>query len=243
MKTIATLWLMTSLLSALAVAAATPQQSAPSDAAAKLSSLEAALAADPDNLRAANDYRMTVIAAKEYDRCIGFFGKLVKDHPAASNAYLNYGFAYVDKIPAAGSITQLILANNALSMFTKSLELRPSWIGNYTRGQSYLYWPAVFERTKLGVADLETAMKMQKADKKRGYQARTYVSLGDGYWKMGNVDKALAVWKEGLVEFPDNAALKARVSRQGDELKAVIDDALDYTKRVDTNLHELWEDE
>ena len=29
--------------------------------------------------------------------------------PNAANAYLNYGFAYVNKIPAAGAITQVIL--------------------------------------------------------------------------------------------------------------------------------------
>jgi len=236
-------WLVANLSCALALAAGNSQQAIAPEAAAKLSSLEAAMAADPDNLRLANDYRLTVISTNQYDRCIKFFAKLVQDHPTSSDAYLDYGFAYVDKISTAGSITQLILANNALTQFSKSLELKPSWLGYYTRGKSYLYWPNIFDRTRLGVADLEAAMKTQKADEKRGYHVHTYVSLGDGYWKMGNLDKALAVWKEGLAEFPDNAELKARLSHQGDELKAVIDDALDYTKRVDTNLHELWEDE
>jgi ribonuclease-3 len=34
------------------------------------------------------------------------FEALVAAHPASANAWLNYGFAYVDKIPAAGAISQ-----------------------------------------------------------------------------------------------------------------------------------------
>jgi tetratricopeptide (TPR) repeat protein len=240
MNKTAALWLVATLASALALAAANPQQPVAPEAAVKLTHMEAVLAADPDNLRLGNDYRMAVIATSQYDRCLAFFAKLVADHPNASNAYLNYAFAYVDKIPAAGSVTQVIMANNALGMFTKSLELKPTWIGYCTRGKSYLYWPVVFDRTKLGVADLQEAMRIQKADKKRSYYVHTYVFMGDAYWKMDDLPKALAVWKEGLVEFPDNPDLKARLSRQGDDLKAVIEDALDYSKRVDTNLHELW---
>ena len=66
-----------------------------------LDKLEAALSAKPDDLRAANDYRMAVVQINklpEYDRAIAFFQKLVTDHPDAANAHLNYGFAYVDKI-------------------------------------------------------------------------------------------------------------------------------------------------
>jgi len=206
-----------------------------------LSEFEAALTADPDNIQYGSEYRQAVIQAKEYDRCIKFFEKLVADHPNSPNAYLNYGFAYVDKIPAAGTITQVILANTALTYFTKSLELKPSWIAYYTRGNSYLYWPKIFGRAALGVADLEQAMKMQKADsQKRSYHVRAYISLGDGYWKTDQLDKARAIWKEGLGLFPDDIQLKARLSKEGDELKEYIDDVLDPNKRVDTNLQEIW---
>ena len=208
-----------------------------------LSKLEAALAADPDNLRYGSEYRQAVIQAKEYERSLKFFEKLVADHPTAANAYLNYGFAYVDKIPASGSITQVILANTALSHFTKSIEIKRTWIALYTRGNSYLYWPKIFGRASLGVADLEQAMKIQKGEKLRSYHARAYVSLGDGYWKMDDIAKAKAIWQEGQKLFPANAQLKARLSKDGDELKTYIDDVLDPNKRVDTDLHEIWEEQ
>jgi tetratricopeptide (TPR) repeat protein len=210
-------------------------------AAQDLGRMESALAADPNNIRLGSEYRQAVIKANAYDRALKFFEKLVADNPKAGNAYLNYGFAYVDKIPASGSITQVILANTALSHFTKSIELEPSWIGYYTRGNSYLYWPKIFGRAQLGVADLEQAMKLQKAEKLKSYHARAYVSLGDGYWKMDEVEKAKATWREGLKHFPDHAGLKARLAKEGDELKAYIDDVLDPNKRVDTDLREIWE--
>jgi tetratricopeptide (TPR) repeat protein len=222
------------------VSSPAPLRAFQADGAAVLAPLEGRLAADPDNLRAGSEYRQAVIRLGAYDRAIQFFGKLVMDHPNASNARLNFGFAYVDKVPAAGSITQVILANNALNEFTKSVELRAAWIALYTRGNSYLYWPKIFGRTSLGVADLEVAMKMQKADRKRSYHVRAYIALGDGHWKMDDLDKARAAWTEGLKEFPENLQLKARLSKNGDDLKAVLDDAYDITKRIDTSLEELW---
>jgi tetratricopeptide (TPR) repeat protein len=205
-----------------------------------LSALEAAVASQPDNLQFASEYRQAVIKANQYDRCIKFFEKLVADHPRSANAFLNFGFAYVDKIPAAGAITQVILANTALSHFAKSLEIEPTWIAYYSRGNAYLFWPRIFNRTPLGIADLQQAMKIQKADKKRSYHVRAYIALGDGHWKLDEFDKAKAIWQEGLQEFPDNPSLKARLSKEGEEMKALLDDAYDPSKRVDTNLQELW---
>ena len=205
-----------------------------------LAALEAALQAAPDDLKAGNDYRMAVIKANQYDRAIAFFEKLTTAHPNAANAHLNYGFAYVDKIPAAGAITQVILANNALGEFTKSIELKKSWIGLYTRGNSYLFWPRIFNRTQLGIDDLTEALKLQKAEPKRAIHARVYVALGDGYWKIGKLADATALWKEGLAAFPDHAGLKGRLSNQGEALDKFIEPSYDPAKRVDTSLADLW---
>jgi len=212
-------------------------QNAPADA---LGRLESALEAHPDDLRAGNDYRMAVIQAGQYDRAIAFFQKLVTANPTAANAHLNYGFAYVDKIPAAGAITQVILANNALGEFTKSLEIHPTWIGLYTRGNSYLFWPRIFNRTQLGIDDLLAALKMQKEGPKQPYYVRVYVALGDGYWKLDEFAQAANIWRDGLAQFPDNPALKARLAAQGDGMKALMDAAYDPAARVNTSLQDLW---
>src|SRR4051794_25728181 len=98
------------------------------DDAAALPLFESALNGDPDNLQYSNEYRKAVIRTREHDRAIDFYGKLTAAHPQAAFAWLNYGYAYVDKIPDAGAVTQVILANDALTDFSKSLELKKSWI-------------------------------------------------------------------------------------------------------------------
>jgi tetratricopeptide (TPR) repeat protein len=207
-----------------------------------LDHFEAALTADPDNLKYGSEYRQAVIKLKAYDRCIAFFEKLVADHPQASNAYLNFGFAYVDKIPDAGAITQVINANTALSYFTKSVELKPTWIGLYTRGNSYLFWPKIFNRTQLGIDDLEAAVKLGESLGRQPYHVRAWVSLGDGYFKNEEPDKAREAWKNGLAKFPGNPDLEKRLAASDEELMSIVKVAYDPNVRVSTNLSEVWSD-
>jgi len=210
------------------------------DYANALRYFESAITDDPDNLRYSSEYRQVAIKSKDFDRSLNFFEKLATAKPQSANLYLNLGFAYVDKIPVAGSITQVILANKALNAFTRAVELEPNWINYYSRGMSYLFWPKVFERAPMGVADLEKAMKIQAAGPKKSYYVKTYLALGDGYWKTGQVEKARSVWQDGLKQFPDNQQLKMRLDHQGDDLQKIIDANFDPNKRVDTDLRELW---
>lgn len=212
--------------------------------AAALPHFEAALKAEPDNLKSANEYRKAVIRTSEYDRAIAFFEKLTTENPQAAYAWLNYGYAYVDKIPAAGSITQVILANNALTNFSKSIDLKKTWIALFTRGNSYLYWPKVFGRAPLGVADLEQAVEISRQDPKpKKVYVRAWIALGDGYWKTDQPEKAKNTWREALKLFPGDPQLQARLARDGEELEQYIYEQLDPNKRVDTNLEPLWEGE
>jgi tetratricopeptide (TPR) repeat protein len=203
--------------------------------------LELAVTGDPDNLKFASEYRQAIIRGNAYDRSLQFFAKLIAEHPNSANLHLNYGFAYVDKIPVAGSITQVILANNALTEFSKAVELQPNWIAYYTRGASYLFWPKIFNRTAFGVADLQKALELQKTEPSRSYHVKTYIALGDGYWKSDELKKARATWREGLKKFPNDAQLKNRLSLQGEKLKTAIEAEYDPNQRVDTNLRPLWE--
>jgi tetratricopeptide (TPR) repeat protein len=212
------------------------------DYAGALHYLESAVVGDPDNVRYASEYRQAAIQNKDFDRSLQFFEKLTSEHPNCANVHLNFGFAYVDKIPVAGSITQVILANNALKEFTKAVELQPDWLAYYTRGMSYLFWPKVFNRAPFGVADLKNALAMQKKGPRRSYHVKTYIGLGDGYWKVDEPEKARATWREGLKLFPDNPDLKIRLEQKDDELKATIEAGFDPGKRVDTDLRELWAD-
>lgn len=210
------------------------------DDAAALGHFERAVAAAPDDLAAANEYRKTVIRTGEYDRALAFFEELTADHPGSASAWLNYGYAFVDKIPAAGAITQVILANQALERFTRSIELEPTWLALYTRGNSYLYWPKIFGRAPLGVADLERAVAMaREASERKRVFVRSWIALGDGYWKTDQPDKARATWREGLELFPGETGLEERLALADAEVESYLYDQLDPNKRVDTDLDAL----
>jgi tetratricopeptide (TPR) repeat protein len=222
--------------------------------------MESALNADPDSMKFASEYRQATLkralalqpivkgqphegARDAFDREIAFFEKLTAAHPKSANAILNYGFTYVDKIPAAGTISQVVLANTSLGLFTKSIELKPSWIGLYTRGNSYLFWPKIFGHAPDALADLERAYAIQKTEPKKSIHIRVFISLGDAYQKNDAPEKAKNIWREGLKQFPDNQQLKNRLSKDGDDLDEYITSVLDPGKRVDTDLRELWENQ
>jgi tetratricopeptide (TPR) repeat protein len=215
------------------------------DYEAALASFEAALQADPNTLRYGNDYRMTVVKinqVKTYDRCIAFFKQLVADNPKAPNAWMNLGYAYVDKIPTEGAITQVLLANTALGYFSTALDLEESWLGRYTRGNSYLYWPAVFGRTRLGIADLEKAIELSQQMDKRNYHARAYRGLGEAYWRLNDLEKARQIWRGALELFPGNEELQVLLEQDDKALNAFLTAHFEPGKRVDTNVSAIWED-
>ena len=216
-----------------------PSIAAPDDAAA-LPLFEAALERDPDDLRLANDYRQAVIRLGAYPRALDFYRQLVAAHPRSAHAELNYGYVYVDQIPVAGAVTRVILANGALEHFSRSLELEQSWLGLYTRGNSYLYWPKIFGRAPLAVADLEQAVALLRQEPRRAFHALAYVALGDAYWRTDQPDRARAMWREASQLFPGDPHLAARLERDDAELEAFLYDQLDPNRRVDTDLSVLW---
>jgi tetratricopeptide (TPR) repeat protein len=205
--------------------------------------METALAAEPESLRLASEYRQAVIRAGAYDRALRFFEKLVAAHPNGPNGWLNYGYAYVDKIPTVGSISRVILANESLKRFTRAIELNQGWLALYTRGSSYLYWPKVFGKAPLGLADLEKAMELVKKEPKRQVYDRVYVSLGDACWKNDQLERARAVWRDGLALYPGEPQLQARLERAAKGVEAVNDylyEQLDPNRRVNTDLSPTW---
>lgn len=213
----------------------------PAAAEAALDDFEAALRLDPGNLRWGAEYRQAAIAAAAFDRSIDFLGGLAERHPRAASTRLNLGYAYVDKIPSAGAITQVILANTALGHFSAALELEESWLGRYTRGNSYVYWPPIFGKTALGIADLERAIELAEALPKRAIHARAWAALGDGHWRLDDVAKAREVWRRGLARYPGDADLETRLARQDEALDELLEAHYAIGKRVDTDLTALWE--
>ena len=211
-----------------------------------LERFEAALKADPDSLRYGNAYRLTVVKInqlKTYERCVAFFKQQVTDHPNIANAWMNLGYAFVDKIPAEGAITQVLLANQALGHFSAALELEESWLARYTRGNSYVYWPTIFGRTPLAIADLERAIALSQQTAKRRYHARAYIALGEAYWRLNDLEKARQIWREALQLFPNDKELPVLLGQDDKALHAWLTAHFEPGKRVDTDVSATWEEE
>ncbi len=207
--------------------------------------LEQAAALAPTNLRYGAEYRQAAIAAKACDRSIAFFEGLAAAHPESADVRLNWGYAYVDKIPDAGAVTGVILANTALTHFTEAIERDPTWLALYTRGNSYVYWPAIFKRAKLGIADLERAVELSEQREPRRYYAHAYAALGDGWWRLKDLDTAREVWRRGLEKLAAVAPLpdlEERLALDDKALDAYLKDHYAIGKRVETDLHELWQE-
>jgi tetratricopeptide (TPR) repeat protein len=202
--------------------------------------LERAAAAVPDNLRYGAEYRQAAIAAEEYDRSIALFETLADEHPDSADVRLNWGYAYVDKIPAAGAVTQVILANTALTRFTEALELEETWLGLYTRGNSYAYWPAIFGRARLGVADLERAVALAEEREPKAFHAHAYAALGDCWWRLDDLERARQAWRAGLERLPGTPYLEERLALDDQALNAYLKEHYAIGKRVETDLRELW---
>jgi tetratricopeptide (TPR) repeat protein len=212
-------------------------------AAQPLSTLESQIAADPEGLRVAAEYRQAVIAAGEYDRAIRFFDGVARRPGAGPHAFLNLGLAYIDKIPAVGALRRISLGNNATEALTQSIEREPSDIAYLVRGLVNLHFEkGFFHRTPEGVADLEHALRLAAAHPDRAYVARIHLALGDGYWRLKNHDKARAAWREGQSTFPDDARLRMRLTASDSVVSDTIAHDLDAGVRVDTSLRDVIAD-
>lgn len=207
---------------------------------ARMAALEQQIAADPENLALAADYRQLAIASNEFDRSIDFFQKLAKRKGGGPNVCISLALAAVDKVPPSGDIRRLYLARDAIAAATKSIERKPSVMAYYIRGLINLYFNNfIFHRVPRGIADLQHALTLIASETPPPLAARVYVSLGDGYWRLDDRATARATWRRGLDRLPSDARLKARVSANDAAAADIVSDALYAGTRVDTSLREL----
>jgi tetratricopeptide (TPR) repeat protein len=206
----------------------------------RFESLERAIQADPESLELAASYRTLAIDAAQFDRAIDFLEKLAKRKGSGPNVQISLALAYADKVPPSGDIRRLYLGRDAMNALTRSIALRPCALAYYYRGRINLYYnKLIFHRTDKGIADLERALSMTTAASPPALIARIYTSLGDGYFRFGNLARAREVWTTGSAKFPDDAALRVRLEKQGQELERAVGDALAAERRTDTSLNGL----
>jgi tetratricopeptide (TPR) repeat protein len=199
--------------------------------------VEIALQADPENLALGAGYRALAIEFGQYDRAIDFLEKLGKRKGSGPNVQISLALAYADKVPPSGDIRRLYLGRDAMNALTRSIALRPCALAYYFRGRINLYYNRrIFNRTDKGIADLERALSMTSPETPLALVARIYTSLGDGYFKIGNATRARDIWSTAAAKFPDDADIRRRLEKQGQELEWTVGGALAAERRTDTSL-------
>lgn len=207
----------------------------------RTAALEEAVTANPEDLRVCADYRQRIIAAGEYDRAIKLLERLAGRPTTGPNVHISLALAYVDKVPIVSSFRRIFLGRDAMRSLTRAIDREPGLVAYYIRGLIALYYPdAVFHRARGGIADLEHARSLLPGLPAQPYHARVYISLGDGYWKVRDLARAVSIWTDGLRRFPADRVLQSRVSHKGADLDRLVDHALDPATRVDTSLQELF---
>lgn len=216
-----------------------------SDYETALAKFETAVAAVPDNLKVAAEYRQLVIRTGKYERSLAFFARETKKHPRSAHLALSHAFALIDSLPVAGKLSQMRTANAAIDEMTRALALGESWLALYSRGDCRIYFPRLFGKTGPGLADLEKAKSLVLAQEKAGqpkreYHALTWVALGDGHWRNGDNAKARQLYREGVERYPDDARLQQRLGLEGKALDNFLEKFLTPTERVPTHLRDVY---
>jgi hypothetical protein len=191
---------------------------------------------------AGSEYRRQSSRLKEYDRCIAFFEKLSGSSGCVQRLpQLRLRLRRQDpgcRLDHPGDPRQQALNRTSPSRSSCA----PSWIASTPAGTATSTGRRSSGGRTLGVADLEKAVEIAARGEADQASTSGLHRPGRRLLEDGRPEKARAIWQEGLKRFPGRPAAEARLSREGEELEAYIDDQLDPNKRVDTDLLELWEE-
>jgi tetratricopeptide (TPR) repeat protein len=106
-----------------------------------------------------------------------------------------------------------ILALQADQHFDAALKLDPAnWEAQYSQAASLAYWPAEMNKGPAVIQRLSGLIDQQETMSPQPQFALTYLLLGEQYQKSGQPDYAEQTWKLGAARFPDNAALRKKIS-------------------------------
>jgi tetratricopeptide (TPR) repeat protein len=211
-------------------------------AESQIVALENAVLDSPENLHVGADYRRRIIETEQFDRSIRLLERLTMRAGSGPNVHISLALAYVDKVPVASPFKRIFLGRDAMRELTQAIAQEPTALAYYVRGLIALFYPdAVFHRARAGIADLERARELVTDLPPHPSHARVYASLGDGYWKIHNLPKAISIWTDGLQKFPRNPDLGARLANRGSDLDRLVERVLDPAFRVDTSLRELFD--
>lgn len=206
--------------------------------------LEKSIQQAPGDLQLGNFYRQHIVKNKQEDRAITFFKKLVEGGQVADEAYYNYAFAYIDKIPRVGPMGAGFLSKRSIAQFKLVQDRKPDdWIANYGIGMNYLHWPDYFKKTEGALGFFEKCMEVQKGQPLKPAHLLTYLRMGDAQVRGGQLDAAYETWRAGLKLFADHPDLLDRLNTPRERIDTAIRDLYNPNNSIgaiDTDISILW---
>ena len=204
---------------------------------AQLAPYEQQVAAQPEDLAVAAEYRHVAVTAGLLDRPVEFLGKLVKRKGSGPNIAISYALACVDRIPTAGDFRRVSLGFDAMDALTHAIAQQPSVLAYYIRGRINLgYDKLIFHRADRGAADLARALTLVTEETPPALAAHVFLSLGDAYYRLDQPAKAHDTWADGAARFPEDSELRSRLDASGVPLRDMVHHALSPSTRADTSL-------
>ena len=139
--------------------------------------------------------------------------ELVANDPKNPDLQVELGIAYLQQLFGADMGPEMgNLAMDADACFARALELDDNnWEARFMKAIALSNWPAFLGRGPEAIDHLEILIEQQEGQTPQEHHALPYLFLGNIYQQNGDMEKALATWREGLELFPDFEELKRQV--------------------------------
>ncbi|MFT7485070.1 MAG: tetratricopeptide (TPR) repeat protein [Candidatus Paceibacteria bacterium] len=147
--------------------------------------------------------------AGKLDEMIGLLEEHAELNKNDPDAQVDVASAYIQKIFEVGDGPEAGLwAGKADSAFDRALELDTEhWSARYSKSVSLSFWPPIFGKQSEAISNFETLVTQQEGNVQEDRYASTYLLLGNLYTQTGQVDRAKAIWNQGLGMFPGDESL------------------------------------
>ena len=137
----------------------------------------------------------------------------VERDPTNPDAHLALAGGYFGmSVNTANDMEKGLWAIKADKVLDRAIELDPwHWEARFTKAVGLSYYPPAMGKQAEAMKHLSILEEQQRKLPRNPRYAQTYLYLGNLHLQMGEKDKAIASWKEGLERYPDCAELAAQL--------------------------------
>jgi len=155
----------------------------------------------------------TLLGSGLEKEAVAAFRAYVKAHPDDADAHYGLGVALSAQLMSGASQTEMAtLSGQADLAYSKALELDDHhFAARLSKAISYTFYPAIAGKGPETIRHFQILVDRHGGDSEKEMMEEAYFNLGNEYRKMGNIDKAKEVFKEGLRVFPDSERMTGQM--------------------------------